>query len=103
MSGLWDFRARCVAVSGQSSPRSPPPGHRPRGRRLTPAQGRPPRACERRALRWAPVTTDSASDNLRPTVAAGHGRWALVWLRGRYDGFVDDYDQQVVAVVRPGG
>jgi hypothetical protein len=52
-----------------------------------------------RTWRWATVTRDSEVDNLRPAVATGPGGWALTWLRGRYDGFVDDFDQEVVAVV----
>ncbi|HMJ78307.1 MAG TPA: hypothetical protein VK507_20160 [Iamia sp.] len=54
-----------------------------------------------RTWRWAAVTADSRADNLRPVVAVGHGHWALTWLRGRYDGFVDDYAQAVVAIVGP--
>jgi hypothetical protein len=52
---------------------------------------------------WAPVTADSAADNLRPLVAAGGGSWALLWLEGTYPEFVDDYDQHVVGIVRPSG
>lgn len=51
---------------------------------------------------WAPVTRDSAADNLRPTVAARGDAWALLWLRGTYTDFEDDYDQAVVGIVRPG-
>lgn len=50
---------------------------------------------------WAPVTQASRTDNLRPVVAARDGSWALLWLRGTYTDFVDDYDQAVVGIVRP--
>lgn len=50
---------------------------------------------------WAPVTSGSATDNLRPVVAESDGSWALLWLRGRYTSFVDDYAQSVVGIVRP--
>lgn len=51
---------------------------------------------------WAPVTQNSATDNLRPTLAARDGSWALLWLKGRYTNFVDNYDQAVVGIVLPG-
>lgn len=55
-----------------------------------------------RTWTWASVTSGSAFDNLRPTIAADDGGWALLWLRGRYDDFEDDYDQELVAVtLRP--
>lgn len=50
---------------------------------------------------WAPVTVNSRTDNLRPTLAAKDGSWALLWLKGRYTDFVDSYDQAVVGIVRP--
>ncbi len=50
---------------------------------------------------WAPVTQGSATDNLRPVLAARDGSWALLWLEGRYTDFVDDYDQAVVGIVLP--
>ncbi len=51
---------------------------------------------------WAPVTRNSSTDNLRPTLAAANGSWALLWLKGRYTNFVDNYAQSVVGIVLPG-
>jgi hypothetical protein len=49
---------------------------------------------------WAvrSVTSNSRVDNIRPVHASGHGRAALVWLRGTYTTF-RDYDLDVVGVV----
>ena len=33
---------------------------------------------------WAPVTSNSEADNLRPSIAAGGGHRALTWMRGSY-------------------
>ncbi len=43
------------------------------------------------------ITADSTVDNLRPVHVSGHGRSALVWLRGTYTTY-SDYDLDVVGV-----
>jgi hypothetical protein len=48
----------------------------------------------------AAVTRSSRVDNLRPVVAAGFGREALLWMRGTYLSF-RTYDTAIVAAVRP--
>jgi hypothetical protein len=45
----------------------------------------------------AAVTANSSVDHLRPVHASGHGRAAVVWLRGTYTTF-RDYDLEVVGV-----
>jgi len=37
---------------------------------------------------WAPLTADPSRDNIRPVLVASHDRKALVWMRGRYRGYV---------------
>lgn len=48
---------------------------------------------------WQAVTHDSPSDNIRPVAVSGHGSWALVWVRGTYTNFQDDYDLEMAAII----
>lgn len=52
------------------------------------------------SVAWAPLTSGSSVDNLRPVMARhSSGSSALLWLRGRYTSY-SDYDADVVGVVR---
>ncbi len=51
--------------------------------------------------RWSAVTADSPVDNIRPVIAAGEDDRVLVWLRGTYTNFMDDYDLEMVALTMP--
>jgi hypothetical protein len=41
------------------------------------------------AWTWQALTANSAVDNLRPVIAAGHGQKALLWMRGTYRHWTD--------------
>lgn len=43
---------------------------------------------------WRALTSDSVADNLRPVVAAGHGRRILAWMRGTYRSW-GDFDTRI--------
>ena len=52
------------------------------------------------SVAWAPLTSGSSVDNLRPVMARHRsGSSALLWLRGRCTSY-SDYDADVVGVVR---
>jgi hypothetical protein len=45
---------------------------------------------------WKALTHDSVEDNIRPILVTGHGRSALLWMRGMYRSW-STYTTQVVA------
>jgi hypothetical protein len=49
---------------------------------------------------WQPVTRESAEDNIRPAVPAGHGGVpGLLWVRGRYTTYTD-YQTRIIALLQ---
>jgi len=49
---------------------------------------------------WTAITSNSSTDNVRPTIPRWEGHTALLWLRGHYSNMLH-YDQDVVGVIDP--